>query len=198
MSEQVIGSHNGLHSEQGARPGEHRSRSANPIIKVQDVIWLEFEKPDLNKAEAFAHAFGFATALRTDDELHLRGSDADAPCVLIRRGEREKCGRDRELCQTAENRRRRRLVQRVRIDLRRPIFDRVQAVGRRRGDRPVRFDVLPRLKQQGARCAGSIVIGKPGIMLNIPALCGRVGIATRADPAKRVGRQCGIENIKRE
>jgi hypothetical protein len=90
MSEQVIGSHNGLHSEQGALPGEHPSRSANPVIKVQDVIWLEFEKPDLAKAEAFAHAFGFATALRTDNELHLRGSDAGTPCVLIRRGEREK------------------------------------------------------------------------------------------------------------
>ena len=73
-----------------ALPGEHPRRSANPIIKVHDVIWLEFEKPDLVKAEAFAHSFGFATALRTEDELHLRGSDAGAPCVLIRRGEREK------------------------------------------------------------------------------------------------------------
>ena len=42
------------------------------------------------KAEVFAHAFGFSTVLRTDDELHLRGSDAGAPCVLIRKGEREK------------------------------------------------------------------------------------------------------------
>jgi catechol 2,3-dioxygenase-like lactoylglutathione lyase family enzyme len=90
MSEDVIGAHNGLHSEQGGRPGEQRARSANPVIKVQDVVWLEFEKPDLAKAEAFAHAFGFATALRTDEELHLRGSDASTPCVLIRKGPREK------------------------------------------------------------------------------------------------------------
>jgi hypothetical protein len=76
MSEDVIGAHNGLHSEQGALPGEQRGRSANPIIKVHDVLWLEFEKPDLVKAEAFAHSFGFATVLRTNDELHLRGSDA--------------------------------------------------------------------------------------------------------------------------
>ena len=79
-----------LHSEQGALSGEHPGRSANPIIKVHDVLWLEFEKPDLLKAEAFAHSFGFATVLRTNDELHLRGSDAGAPCVLIRRGQREK------------------------------------------------------------------------------------------------------------
>ena len=59
------------------------------MIKVQD-LWLEFEKPDLVKAEAFAHAFGFTTALRTSDELQLRGSDAGAPCVLIRRGPRSR------------------------------------------------------------------------------------------------------------
>ena len=87
---ELIGSHNGLHSEQGARPGEHPGRSANPVIKVHDVAWLEFEKPDLKKAEAFALAFGFSVALRTDDELHLRGSDAGAPCVLIRRGPRSR------------------------------------------------------------------------------------------------------------
>src|SRR5271157_698673 len=87
---ELIGSHNGLHSEQGALPGEHPGRSANPVIKVHDVIWLEFEKPDLNKAEAFARAFGFSVALRTDDELHLRGSDPVAPCVLIRRGTRSR------------------------------------------------------------------------------------------------------------
>ena len=90
MTEQLTGSHNGLHSEQGALPGDHPGRSANPVIKVHDVIWLEFEKPDLKKAEAFALAFGFSVALRTDDELHLRGSDAGAPCVLIRRGSRSR------------------------------------------------------------------------------------------------------------
>lgn len=90
MTDQLIGAHNDLHSEQGARKGEHPGRFANPLIKVQDVIWLEFEKPDLLKAEAFAQAFGFSTVLRTNDELHLRGSDAGAPCVLIRRGPRER------------------------------------------------------------------------------------------------------------
>jgi hypothetical protein len=77
--------HKDLHSDQGGRKGEHPGRAANPIIKVHDIAWLEFEKPDLAGAEAFAQAFGFATALRTADELHLRGTDAGAPCVLIRR-----------------------------------------------------------------------------------------------------------------
>ena len=32
MSEDLIGAHNGLHSEQGSLSGEHPGRSANPII----------------------------------------------------------------------------------------------------------------------------------------------------------------------
>src|ERR1700761_4857827 len=78
--------HQDLHSEHGARKGEHPGRSRNPVIKVHDIAWLEFEKPDLSRAEAFAHAFGFATVLRTGSELQLRGTDAGAPCVIIRRG----------------------------------------------------------------------------------------------------------------
>jgi hypothetical protein len=60
------------------------------VIKVRDLAWLEFEKPDLNLAEAFARAFGFTTALRTDDEVHLRGTDPGSPCVVIRRGGRSR------------------------------------------------------------------------------------------------------------
>ena len=60
------------------------------MIKVHDLGWLEFVKPDLKKAEVFALAFGFTVALRTEDELQLRGSDAGAPCVLVRRGERSR------------------------------------------------------------------------------------------------------------
>ncbi len=86
----TVGAHNELHSEQGALPGEHPGRSRNPVVKVADVAWLEFEKPDLDRAEAFAGAFGFSTALRSRDELQLRGSDPGAPCVLIRRGPRSR------------------------------------------------------------------------------------------------------------
>jgi len=70
--------------------GEHPGRSANPVIKVRDLAWLEFEKPDLGRAAAFARAFGFTTVLHTDDELHLRGTDAGSPCVLVRRGPRSR------------------------------------------------------------------------------------------------------------
>lgn len=80
--------HKHLHNERGARRGEHPGRSRNPVIKVADIAWLEFEKPDLVRAEAFARAFGFQVALRDPEELHLRGTAAGAPCVVLRRGER--------------------------------------------------------------------------------------------------------------
>jgi len=89
----LVGAHNELHSEHGALKGEHSGRSTNPIIKVEDLAWLEFEKPDLVRAEAFARAFGFQTAQHSPDELHLRGTDPGAPAVILRRGPRTRfCG----------------------------------------------------------------------------------------------------------
>jgi catechol 2,3-dioxygenase-like lactoylglutathione lyase family enzyme len=82
--------HSGLHSEEGARVGEHPGRARDPVIKVLDLAWLEFEKPELDRAEDFAQAFGFVTAMRTAGELQLRGTDPGAPCVLIRRGGRSR------------------------------------------------------------------------------------------------------------
>ncbi|MDT7794566.1 MAG: hypothetical protein QOD59_4007 [Mycobacterium sp.] len=88
MSGRAVGAHNELHSDQGARKEEHPGRSSDPLIKVHDIAWLEFEKPDLARAEVFSQAFGFSTALRTTHELCLRGTDSGSPCVLIRRGPR--------------------------------------------------------------------------------------------------------------
>ncbi len=82
--------HKDLHSEQGARRGEHPGRSRNPVIKVRDIAWLEFEKPDLVRAEAFARAFGFQVSISTPDELQLRGTDSGAACVIVRRGARSR------------------------------------------------------------------------------------------------------------
>lgn len=88
MNSANIDAHAGLHSELGARRGEHSGRSRNPVIKVRDLAWLEFEKTDLMRTAAFARAFGFQTVLSTPDELQLRGTDSGTPCVLVRRGER--------------------------------------------------------------------------------------------------------------
>ena len=82
--------HTRLHSEHGAMRGEHPGRARQPIVKVHDLAWVEFEKPDLKRAELFARAFGFTPTLRTPSELHLRGTDPGSPCVLIRRGRRSR------------------------------------------------------------------------------------------------------------
>jgi catechol 2,3-dioxygenase-like lactoylglutathione lyase family enzyme len=78
--------HRDVHSEQGAVSGDRPHRAKNPVIKVADLAWLEFEKPDLDAAERFAHHFGFLTAARTADALYLRGAMAGTQCVVIRQG----------------------------------------------------------------------------------------------------------------
>lgn len=80
--------HAGLHSDQGALRGEHPGRSRDPIIRVADIAWVEFDKPDLVRAEAFARAFGFGVARRDPHQLHLRGTNAGSACVVLRRGPR--------------------------------------------------------------------------------------------------------------
>ena len=49
MGDRVAGAHTDLHSDQGAPPGEHSGRSRDPIIKVHEIAWLEFEKPDVKR-----------------------------------------------------------------------------------------------------------------------------------------------------
>jgi catechol 2,3-dioxygenase-like lactoylglutathione lyase family enzyme len=86
--EPVRDPHRSLHSETGARPGEHRGRSGNPLVKVAGLAWLEFEKPDLDRAERFYADFGFTVADRTPETLLLRGRWAAAACLVVRRGPR--------------------------------------------------------------------------------------------------------------
>ena len=81
----VVGARDRLHSDQGARPGEHPGRSRDPLIKVTGLAWLEFDKPDLVRAERFAHAFGLYTASADADQIRLRGTEAGSPCVILRR-----------------------------------------------------------------------------------------------------------------
>ena len=80
--------HRSLHSEAGGLPGEHPGRSRHPLIKVAGLSWLEFEKPDLDRAERFGTDFGFTVADRTPDTLLLRGRWAAAACLVVRRGPR--------------------------------------------------------------------------------------------------------------
>ena len=80
--------HRSLHSQTGARPGEHPGRSGNPLVKVAGLAWLEFEKPDLDRAERFGTDFGFTVVDRTPQALVLRGRQAGSACLVVRRGAR--------------------------------------------------------------------------------------------------------------
>ena len=83
--------HTGLHSEQGALAGEHPGRAANPVVKVHDLAWLEFEKPDLRAGGAVrpgVRVHDGAAHRRTSCSCAAR--DAGAPCVLIRKGPRSR------------------------------------------------------------------------------------------------------------
>lgn len=83
---EVVTDHRDLHSEAGARRGEHPGRAANPVIKARGLAWLEFEKRDLDRTELFARDFGFAVHARSEDTLQLRAARAAAPCLMVRRG----------------------------------------------------------------------------------------------------------------
>ena len=78
--------HRSLHGEAGGLPREHPGRSKNPLIKVAGLAWLEFEKPDLDRAERFGTDFGFTVADRTPQTLLLRGRWASAACLVVRKG----------------------------------------------------------------------------------------------------------------
>lgn len=80
--------HEGLHADEGARLGEHPGRRRQPVVKVRDIAWLEFDKPDLARTAAFAVDFGFSPTLQTPRELHLRGALAGSPCVIVRQAPR--------------------------------------------------------------------------------------------------------------
>ena len=82
--------HEDLHSEHGAVRGDRPARAKNPVIKVEDLAWVELEKPDLDAAERFAHDFGLTTAHRDESTLYLRGTLAGSPCVVIRKGTRSR------------------------------------------------------------------------------------------------------------
>lgn len=74
--------------EAGGLPGEHPGRSRNPMVKVDGLAWLEFEKPDLDRAEQFLTDFGFTVSDRMPDTLLLRGRQASTACLVVRRGRR--------------------------------------------------------------------------------------------------------------
>jgi len=61
-------------------------RAAAPLIKVEDVAYVMFEKPHLERCEAFFDDFGLRRARRTRTHLFLRGYGSAPFCVSVRQG----------------------------------------------------------------------------------------------------------------
>lgn len=65
-------------------------RDPAPLAKVEALVALDLEKPDLATTAAFAEDFGFAVHARTEERLALRGVTASVPCLRVRRGPRSR------------------------------------------------------------------------------------------------------------
>lgn len=85
VDEESLTGHSDLHSDVGAQGEEHPGRVANPTIKATGLAWLEFDKPDLDRAQMFARDFGFVVHHRSADSLYLRGYRPGSACMVIRK-----------------------------------------------------------------------------------------------------------------
>ena len=62
------------------------ARHAAPTVKATSLAHLVFERPDLDRTQAFLEDFGLVSAGRTDDVLHMRGAGREACCYRVHRG----------------------------------------------------------------------------------------------------------------
>lgn len=65
---------------------EEPTRHPDPTARVTELTHLVFERPDLERAEAFLVDFGLAVAARTEDTLYLRGTTPSPYCYRVHLG----------------------------------------------------------------------------------------------------------------
>ncbi|HEX4844301.1 MAG TPA: VOC family protein [Limnobacter sp.] len=63
----------------------HPVRSLAPLVKAKRLAYLMWERPNLNKAEAFLNDFGLHTAFKTNDVLHMRGTASAPFCYMVKK-----------------------------------------------------------------------------------------------------------------
>jgi catechol 2,3-dioxygenase-like lactoylglutathione lyase family enzyme len=61
-------------------------RSASPIIKANDLLFVHFERPDLGKADQYLRDFGLVVVSKSQDELALRGTGPRPYVYRVTRG----------------------------------------------------------------------------------------------------------------
>ncbi|HTR11992.1 MAG TPA: hypothetical protein VMI72_01760, partial [Roseiarcus sp.] len=76
-----------LHSPIQAGPGSvELPRSLAPIIKADSLLYVHFERPDLDKAERYLTDFGLRVASRSEDEILFRGTSSRPFIYRVTRG----------------------------------------------------------------------------------------------------------------
>jgi hypothetical protein len=63
-------------------------RDAAPVTKADELAYLRFRSPDLDRQEAFLIDFGLVTAHHTSDVLHMRHSGPSPYCCVVERESR--------------------------------------------------------------------------------------------------------------
>ena len=76
-----------LQSPVKACPGSvELPRSQAPVIKANDLLYVQFERPDLAKAEQYLGDFGLTLVSRTDNDLFLRGTGSRPYIYRVTKG----------------------------------------------------------------------------------------------------------------
>jgi len=81
--------------EEQKKLGSIRLERPEPLIKVDQLSYILFERPDLDLQESFMQDFGLLTYEKTDDALFMRGRDSEPYCFVALKGETPKylgCG----------------------------------------------------------------------------------------------------------
>ena len=50
-------------------------RSPNPIVRASDLVFVHFERPDLERAVQYLRDFGLILVSKSEKELYLRGTE---------------------------------------------------------------------------------------------------------------------------
>ena len=61
-------------------------RSLSPIVKANDLLFVHFERPDLESAEQYLRDFGLMVVSKTENEIFLRGTGSRPYVYRVTRG----------------------------------------------------------------------------------------------------------------
>ncbi|MES2127025.1 MAG: VOC family protein [Pseudomonadota bacterium] len=78
------------YAESALPPNVHKLARPSPLVKASALAFLMFEKPDLDVCEDFLKDFGMRVALRTPQQLRMRGAGPEPLIYWARRGKRSR------------------------------------------------------------------------------------------------------------